>query len=566
MAKQETFDAIVIGSGATGGWAAKELCEAGMRVLVLEAGRKLDPEKDYREHTWPYELKYRGAIPQTYQYRQRQPIQSRCYACNEYGHQFFVDDIDNPYTTPAGKPFDWIRGRQVGGRTIMWGRQSYRLSDYEFKAASHDGYGDDWPIGYSDLAAYYDKVEGFIGVSGNYESLAQLPDGRFLPGMKFTCGEWLMKRAIERTWSDRRVTIGRTAILTAPLNGRAKCHYCGHCDRGCTTHSYFSSPGSTLPAAAKTGRLTLRSDSIARQILIDPATGKAKGVAIIDQNTRQEDEVLGNIIMVCGSTIESTRLLFNSANRQFPSGLGNSSGVLGHYLMDHLYNIRVHGIIPQLANYPYDYDDGRANGIYIPKFRNLKERQPKFIRGFGIQGSAQRSMLPANLNRMPGFGREFKELVRNPKSPAPFGLAAFGEMLARPDNTVSIDKDKKDAWGIPVARIDCTHGPNELAMARDMLESLKEMGHAAGFEITGESPSLGTPGLAIHELGTARMGSDPKKSVLNKFNQMWDIKNVFVTDGSCFVSSGCQNPTLTMMALTVRACEYVVDQSKKGDL
>jgi choline dehydrogenase-like flavoprotein len=564
--KDEIYDAIVIGSGATGGWAAKELTEKGMRVLVLEAGRQLDPMKDFTEHAWPYDLKYRGNRPSTSVYGARQPTQSKCYACDEYGHQFFVDDVDNPYTTPDGKPFDWIRGRQVGGRTIMWGRQSYRLSDYDLKAATHDGFGDDWPFSYAELAPYYDRVEEFIGVSGSAEQLPQLPDGKFLPPMKLTCGEWLLKRSIEKRWKDRRLTIGRAAILTQRHNGRAACHYCGHCDRGCTTFSYFSSPGSTLPAAAKTGRLTLRPNSIASHVIVDSNTGKAKGVACIDQVTKKTFEVFGKVIMLCASTIESTRLLFNSATRQHPNGMGNSSGVLGHYLMDHTYAISVSGLVPAVANYPYNYDDGRANGFYIPRFRNLEDRQGKFIRGYGIQGSVRRGMLPANIRSIPGFGSEFKAMARDPKGPAPFGMSAFGEMLARFENTVTIDKDKKDAWGIPVARISCVHSDNEREMAREQLESLKEMAHEAGFETLRENAQMGTPGLCIHEIGTARMGNDPKKSVLNRFNQSWDVKNLFVTDGACFVSSGCQNPTLTMMAITARACDYIVEEHKKGNL
>jgi glucoside 3-dehydrogenase (cytochrome c) catalytic subunit len=566
MRNQELYDAVIVGSGATGGWAAKELTEKGMRVIVLEAGRQLDPEKDFREHTWPYEVKYRGVVPQTALFRERQPIQSRCYACDEYGRHLFVDDIDNPYTTANGKPFHWIRSRQVGGRTIVWGRQSYRLSDYEFKAASRDGYGDDWPISYADLAPYYDRVESFVGISGSTENIANLPDGKFLPAMKMTCGEWHLKRAVEKTWKDRHVIIGRAAILTQAHNGRAKCHYCGHCDRGCTTWSYFSSPGSTLPAAEKTGRMTLRPNAVAHHVIVDPKTGNAAGVAFIDQITKQSYEVFGRVVVLCASTIESTRLLLNSASRQHPNGLGNSSGVLGCYLMDHTYSVGIGGLASSIPNTSYNYDDGRANGIYIPKFRNVSERHPGFIRGYGVQGSVRMTMLPATLRSLPGFGSEFKAMVRDKNGPAPFGLGAFGEMLPRKDNRVTIDKNVKDAWGIPVVHIECTHSDNERAMARDQIETLKEMAHEARFEITRENATLGAPGLCIHEVGTARMGNDPKTSVLNKFNQSWDVKNLFVTDGSCFVSQGCQNPTLTMMSLTARACDYIVDKYKTGQL
>jgi len=566
MAKQIIYDAIVVGSGATGGWAAKDLTEKGMKVIVLEAGRSLNPAKDFREHTWPYELPYRGMYPQTELFRERQPIQSRCYACNEYGRHFFVDDTENPYTTPNGKPFAWIRGRQVGGRTITWGRQSYRLSDFEFKAASRDGFGDDWPISYADLAPYYDRVEEFVGISGSTENVPQLPDGKFLPPMKLTCGEQLLKKTVEKKWKDRRVMIGRAAILTQNHKGRAKCHWCGHCDRGCTTASYFSSPGSTLPAAAKTGRMTLRPNAVVSHIIVDPKTGKAKGVAFIDRVTKKAHEVFGKVVVLCASTIESTRLMLNSESRQYPNGIGNSSGILGSYLMDHAYAVSVRGIVPAVANTPYNFDDGRANGIYIPKFRNITEKHPNFIRGYGIQGSVQRAMMPAHLKTVPGFGKDYKAMVRDTNGPAPFGMTAFGEMLARKENRVTVNKDKKDAWGIPVAHIECVHSDNERAMARDELETLKEMAHEAGFQILMENPYLGTPGLCIHEVGTARMGTDSKNSILNQFNQSWDVKNLFVTDGSCFVSSGCQNPTLTMMAITARACEYLVDEYKRGNL
>jgi len=566
MSKVRIYDAIVVGSGATGGWAAKELTEKGMSVIVLEAGRKLDPMKDFREHSWPYEVKYRGTVGGRILFRERQPVQSKCGSLSEYTRHFFVDDVDNPYTTPDKKPFDWIRGRHVGGRSVMWGRQVYRLSDYDLKAASRDGYGDDWPISYKDLEPYYDKVDRFIGVSGSVENLPQLPDGKFLPAMKMTCGEWALKKGVEGKWKDRRVTIGRAAILTQNHNGRAACHWCGHCDRGCTTSSYFSSPGSTLPAAAKTGRLTLRPNSVASHVIVDTKTGKASGVACVDQVTKKAFEVFGRVVVLCASTIESTRLMLNSATRQHPDGLGNSSGVLGRYLMDHTYSVSIGGVVPSVANYPYNFDDGRANGIYIPRFQNISDRDPNFIRGYGIQGGVQKRMLPANIGSIAGFGSEFKQMVRDAKSPAPFWMAAFGEMLPQADNRVTINKDVKDAWGIPVAHIDCKHSDNERAMARHQSESLKEMAAAAGFEVYYSNASLAAPGLCIHEIGTARMGSDPKKSVLNKFNQSWDVKNLFVTDGASFVSSGCQNPTLTMMAITARACDYIVAQAKRGNL
>jgi choline dehydrogenase-like flavoprotein len=563
--KRKIYDAIVVGSGATGGWAAKALTERGMTVLVLEAGRQLDPQNDFREHTFPYELKYRGLVSGD-KYAPRQPIQSRCYAANEYGHHLFVDDIDNPYTTPEDKPFWWIRGRHVGGRSITWGRQSYRLSDYDFKAAERDGYGDPWPFSYKDLEPYYDQVENFVGISGSYENLPQLPDSKFLPPMAMTCGERILKKSVESKFPGRNVIIGRAAILTRNHQGRAACHYCGHCDRGCSTHSYYSSPGSTLPAAAKTGRMTLRPNAVVREIIVDPNTGKAGGVRVVNQITKQDYEEYGKVIVLCASTLESTRILLNSKSRQHPDGLGNSSGVLGRYLMDHMYSISAGGVVPVLKGMEYDYSDGRANGIYVPRFRNIRDKHPNFIRGYGMQGNCSQGYSFGHAKQTPGFGSEFKKLARENPGEVPFWLGAWCEMLPRKENGVMIDPEKVDAWGIPVLRIECAHGDNERAMAKDALETIKEMVDAAGFRTLYTSSTPAPPGFCIHEVGTARMGVDPKSSVLNKWNQSWDVKNVFVTDGACFVSQGCQNPTLTMMAITARACDYIANEFKGGNI
>ncbi len=563
--KRKIYDAIVVGSGATGGWAAKVLTERGMTVLVLEAGRQLNPEKDFREHTFPYELKYRGLVSGS-KYAPRQPIQSRCYAANEYGHHLFVDDIDNPYTTPEDKPFWWIRGRHVGGRSVTWGRQSYRLSDYDFKAAERDGYDQPWPFSYKELEPYYDQVEDFVGISGSYEKLPQLPDSKFLPPMAMTCGERILKKAVESKFPGRNVIIGRAAILTKAHQGRAACHYCGHCDRGCTTHSYYSSPGSTLPAAAKTGRMTLRPNAVVREIIVDPNTGKASGVRIVNQITKRDYEEYGKVIVLCASTLESTRIMLNSKSRQHPAGLGNSSGALGHYLMDHMYQISAGGIVPVLKGMEYDYSDGRANGIYVPRFRNITDKHPNFIRGYGMQGGCSQGYSFSHARQTPGFGSEFKKLTRENPREIPFWLGAWCEMLPRKENRVTIDPNKVDAWGIPALHVECSHGDNERAMAKDALETIKEMSEAAGFRILSSSSTPAPPGFCIHEVGTARMGADPKTSVLNKWNQSWDVKNVFVTDGACFVSQGCQNPTLTMMAITARACDYIADEFKRENL
>jgi len=559
------YDAIIVGSGATGGWAAKVLTEKKMKVLVLEAGRQIEPEKDYRMMTWPYELKYRGLAPGEL-YAPRQPIQSRCYAGNEYSAHLFVDDFDNPYTTPDKKPFWWIRGRQVGGRSLTWGRQSYRLSDYDFKAGEIDGAGDPWPISYKDLEPYYDQVENFVGISGSYENLPQLPDSKFLPPMAMTCGERMLKKAVESRWNDRKVIIGRAAILTKPHQGRAACHYCGHCDRGCDTHSYFSSVGSTLPAARKTGKLTLRPNSIVREIILDPKTSKARGVRIIDQLSKRDYIEYGKVIVLCASTVESTRILLNSKSSRYPDGLGNTSGVLGRYLMDHLYQIYAGGVVPVLRGMEYDYSDGRANGIYVPRFRNIKEKHPKLLRGYGMQGRAAMGYSYEHAKMRPGFGPDLKKFVRENPNEVSFWLGAWCEMLPRKENRVTIDPNKVDAWGIPVAHIDCSHGDNELALAKDAYETIREMVDSAGFQTLFTNDNPAPPGFCIHEVGTARMGADAKTSFLNKWNQSWEVKNVFVTDGACYVSQGCQNPTLTMMAITARACDYLADELRRGTL
>lgn len=552
----KVYDAIVVGSGATGGWAAKELTEKGMDVLVLEAGRKLNPAKDFTDHKLPYELSYRGKGK--FFHRDR-PIQSKCYACTEYNYSFFVDDTKNPYTTPESKPFDWIRCRIVGGRTLAWGRQVYRLSDLDLKAASRDGYGEDWPIGYDDLAPYYDNVETFIGVSGQAEGLPHLPDGKFLPPMPLTCGEQLLRKAIKEKFG-RTLTIGRAAILTKHHNGRFACHYCGPCEHGCVTSSYFSSPPTTLAAAAKTGRLTLQPNSVVSHILVDDR-GKAKGVAFIDEMTHQAQEVFGKAVILCASTLESTRILFNSSSDKYPNGLGNSSGVLGHYLMDHIMWGGASGRMPMLKAEPHWGAPRRPNGIYIARFRNVTDKYPKFIRGYGFQGGSG----PTYNFGAPGFGAAYKKAVKE-QAYWDIHLIGFGECLPRWDNYVEIDKNRRDAWGIPVLKIHGTYGDNEKAMILDMADTAAEMLEAAGATNVVRRTTPNTPGLAIHEVGTARMGNNPKTSVLNKFNQMHDVKNVFVMDGSCYVSSACQNPTITMMALTVRACDYLVEEAKAGRL
>ena len=565
----KVYDAIIVGSGATGGWAARQLTEAGLNVLVLEAGRKTDPAKEYNMLQWPWELKYRGFGDRT-SLEKTQPIQSKCYACNEYSRKWFVNDFENPYTTPPDKPFYWIRSRQTGGRSLPWGRQSYRLSNFDFKAKTHDGYGDDWPFSYEDLVPYYERVERYVGISGREEKLPQLPDSIFLPPMNLTCGEMRLRdsiAAMKDPW--RRLTIGRVAILTKPVHvgtkdQRAACHYCGHCERGCDSGSYYSSISSVLPAAARTGRMTLVPHAVVSHVLLDKNSKKAKGVYYVDGISRAHREAYAKAVLICAGTLESTRILLNS--QQYRPDFGAASGALGHYLMDHTGGGGATGAFPMLKSDEWA-GDGRANGIYVPRFRNLdaQSKQSKFIRGYGYQGGSSQS-LNGHAKDTPGFGSGFKQSVRN-YHPWSVSLGGFGECLARYENQVSINKDVVDAWGIPALHIDMEFGHNERALVDDMGEQAAEMLERAGAtDIRIRKGPLTVPGIMIHEVGTTRMGNDPKKSVLNKFNQMWDCPNVFVTDGACYVSNACQNPTLTMMSITARACDYVVSEMKSGKL
>jgi choline dehydrogenase-like flavoprotein len=563
---QIIYDAVIVGSGATGGWAARHLTHAGLSVAVIEAGKRVDPQRDYNTLTWPYELERRGF---GVQHKREQPIQSECYACNEYSSKWFVNDLQNPYTVAPGKEFVWIRSRQVGGRTLVWARKSYRMSNYEFKAASRDGYGDDWPVSYEDLAPYYDQVERFIGVSGSYEHLAQLPDGVFLPPVPMNCGEVLLKKAVEKNgFHDHRVIPSRVAMLTRPihegtLEERNACRWCGHCERGCPTGSYFNSLHSTLPAAERTQRLTLFTDAVASHVSLHP-NGEARGIVYIDSDKREEREVRGRVIVLCAGTIESTRILLNSRSPDGAAGLCNSSGTLGCYLFDHVGGGGARGLMPQLDGKRM-LPDGRAAGIFIPRFRNLEQRHGEFIRGYGLHGGASQSLWEHAV-RVPGWGAQFKRAVRE-NHPWGIGLTGCGECLPHFENRVTINKDVRDAWGIPVVHIDMSFGDNEDKMVRDMGDAAAEMLEAAGArEIEVMRGPVSTPGAMIHEAGTARMGNDPKTSVLNRFNQAWDVRNLFVTDGACFVSSGYQSPTLTMMAITARACDYLINEMRNGQL
>jgi choline dehydrogenase-like flavoprotein len=552
------FDVIVVGSGASGGWACKRLAEAGMNVALLEAGRAQSDE-NFTEHLPPFELKYRDLAHEVL--RKTRPIQSRL-ACSEYNYRWFCNDLDEPYTTPADKPFHWLgRLRVTGGRTNVWGRVCLRLSDLDLKAATHDGYGEDWPLSYKDLAPYYDLVETYVGVTGMAEGLDELPDGKFHPPMGLTCQEVLFRTRVKEKLG-RTVTLARSANLTKPLNGRGPCHYCGPCERGCVTHSYFNSAFTTVADALKSGKCTLISNTMVYKVLMDADRNRARGVLYIDRNTKQAKEVFGRVVILCAQAQESVRVLLNSANRQYPNGLANSSGVLGHYFMAHVRSGGGSGEFPAFGAKPTMNGPNRPVGIYIARFRNTKkEAQSKsFLRGYGFEGGSA-----VNFNwSAPGFGDAYKKAVLDPH--AALFLRGYGEVLPRWENYVEINKDVKDRYGIPVLNIHMADSSNEEAMIQDMAESAGEMLEAAGAKNIRTFGDPSAPRWATHEAGIARMGSDPKTSVLNQFQQTNDIKNLFVMDASGFTSNPCQHPTLTIMALCVRSCDYLKDEVKRGNL
>ena len=562
---ENNFDAIVIGTGISGGWAAKELCESGLKTLVLERGHMLKHVEDYKTanlENWDFPS---GNII-TEEIRKRQPKQSRTgYVNQEATKHLFVDDIEHPYN--EDKRFDWIRGYHVGGRSLLWGRQSYRLSEYDFKANKDDGYGVDWPIRYEDLSSWYDYVEDYIGVSGENLNLPQFPNQRLLKPMELNCVEDVLKSSISEKYNDRNLTIGRIAHITEgtkPGLGRSTCQYRNRCRRGCPFGAYFSSNSSTLPAAEVTGNMTLRPNSLVYEIVYDDSKKKATGVKIIDSENNLTYEFNAKIIFVCASTVGSTSILLQSKSNRFPNGMGNDSGELGHNLMDHHFQV---GATGKFDGFKDKYYTGRRpNGIYIPRFRNIggTTNRKDFVRGYGYQGGASRTDWTETIKEL-SYGKELKEAVLSPGEWS-MGLNGFGETLPYHDNKMYLNHDKTDKWGLPTVTFDAQLRENELNMRKDMTEQAQEMLEKSGF--IDVKPMGGNYGFGegIHEMGTARMGRDLETSVLNNYNQIHAVPNVFVTDGSAMTSAGNVNPSLTYMALTARAVKHAVSELKKQNI
>ena len=557
---ENKYDAIVVGSGISGGWAAKELTEKGLKVLMLERGRNIEHIKDYPSPAKaPWEFPHAGG--RTQKMIEDYPVLKRDYPLNEMNLDFWVKESESPYTEV--KRFDWFRGYHVGGRSLTWGRQSYRWSDFDFEANSKDGFGVDWPIRYKDIAPWYEYAEKFAGISGSIENLPQLPDGHFMPAMELNCVEKDVAARLKKHYNNvRTMIIGRTANITVPHEGRTNCQYQNKCWLGCSFGAYFSTQSATLPAAMKTGNLTVRPFSIVTRLIYDKDTKKAKGVEVLDAETNQTYEFFSKIVFVNASALNSTWLLMNSATEIWPDGLGSSSNALGHNLMDHHLGVGASG---DVEGYEDKYIYGRrANGIYIPRYRNLFGNKSDYLRGFGYQGGASRDGWKRQIAEL-SIGADFKDALSEPGS-WKMGIGGFGEILPYAENRVTLDKTKKDKWGLNVLAIDCELKENELKMRKDMISDAVEMLEAAGVKNVKGRDGDGTPGRGIHEMGTARMGKDPKTSVLNANNQVWDAKNVFVTDGACMTSAACVNPSLTYMALTARAANFAVEELKKGNL
>ncbi len=559
-----TFDAIVVGSGMSGGWAAKELAERGLKTLVIERGRHLEHGADYTDTMSPWELDNYGMVSEA-ESDADYPVQSKCYAFSSATKHLWVKDSDHPYTTPADRPFIWIRGYHLGGRSIMWARQSYRMSAMDFEANKKDGHGVDWPIRYADLAPWYDHVETFAGISGEADGLDQLPDGKFLPPMALTPPEIEFGRKVEARFPTRRLITGRCAHLTQPTKvheelGRTACQYRSLCERGCSFGAYFSSLSATLPAARLTGNLTVVTDAIAHSVVHDPKTGKATGVRVIDAKTKQGRTYEGRMVFLCASTLGTAQIMLNSRSDAFPTGIANRSDQVGRNLTDHLSGLGASGVYP---GHEDTYHHGRRpNGFYIPRYRNVTEAADGYVRGYGFQGRIMRDAWQRGMYE-PGVGADLKSRLRKP-GPWRMSLSGFGEMLPRAENRISLSETVKDQWGIPVPHIDVGLGPNDQAMIAQVGQDAREMLELAGCTEIEVRKHYGGVGLGIHEMGAAQMGHDPKTSVVNKYNQAHDVPNLFVTDGACMSSSGCQNPSLTYMAMSARAAHHAAAFLKEG--
>lgn len=554
---QNTYDAIVVGSGISGGWAAKELCEGGLKVLLLERGKNVEHPNYPTASADVWSLEHRGRLTQ--EDRARCPIQTRHFSYGGDNKHFYINDLENPYTET--KRFDWIRGDIVGGRSVLWGRHCYRWSDLDFEANLRDGIAVDWPIRYKDIEPWYDYVEQFIGVCGQAEGIPQLPDGKFLPPMELNCVEQDFKTKVEAKFG-RKMTIGRVANLTAPVKGRGTCQFRNQCHRGCPYGAYFSTNASTLPAAFATGNLTLRPHSLVNRVLYDEKKAKAIGVEVIDTETNEVLEFYSRIIFLNGATLATAFILLNSISNRFPNGLGNGSDQVGRNIMDHHKGA---GAEAEVEGFEEQYYYGRRpNGVYMPRFRNLSEKRKDYIRGFGYQGGASRV----------GWGRgttdselgvDLKEKLQSPAGWR-IGFGGFGECLPYAENRVTLNTDVKDKWGRNTLTTDVEFKDNERIMQSDMTAAMAEMLEAAGYKNVRSYANISFPGNANHEMGGARMGRDPRTSVLNGFNQMHEVKNVFITDGSFMTSASCVNPSLTYMAMTARACAYALDELKKQNL
>jgi len=558
--KENCYDAIVIGSGISGGWAAKELTEKGLKTIMLERGRNVEHVKDYLSATkHPWEFPHRGG--RTKQMIEDYPVLKRDYPLNEKNLDFWVNEKESPYTEV--QRFDWYRGYQVGGRSLMWGRHSYRLSDIDFEANLRDGHGIDWPIRYKDMDPWYSYVERWAGISGNRDGIAVLPDGDYLPPMEMNVVEKdVAARIKEHYMGKRQFIIGRTANITVPHHGRVRCQYQKQCALGCNFGAYFSTQSSTLPAAVATGNLTSRPFSIVTRILYDKDTKRATGVEVLDAETHQTYEYFADVVFVCASALNSAWILMNSATDIWEDGLGSSSGELGHNVMDHHFKCGARGTV---EGYEDRYYFGRRpTGVYIPRFRNLNGEQRDYVRGFGYQGGANRHRWDGEVAEM-SVGGDWKDAICEP-GPWQVGFTAFGETLPYHDNRIFLDPNRKDKWGLPILAMDCSIRDNEEKMRIDMMNDCKEMLEAAGVKDVKTFDQGYGFGQSIHEMGTARMGNDPRTSVLNKHNQIWDAKNVFVTDGACMTSASCVNPSLTYMAMTARAVDFAVRELKRRNL